>query len=189
MGKVRFGLSNVHYAVYDSATSKYGTPVKFPGAVNLSLDAEGDTSTFYADNGAYYTTSTNAGYSLTLEMAAADDQVYIDLLGWEKDDSGVLFEAADATPADFALLYEVNGDPSKQRGVLYSVKLSRPSSEHATTEDSAEPSTVSFEGNAIGRNFDIKGETRSVIKGSVEQGQDGYATFMNAVHTPTVAGA
>lgn len=189
MGKVRFGLSNVHYAVYDTTTNKYKSPVAFKGAVNLSLDAEGDTSTFYADNTSYYTTSTNAGYSITLEMAAAEDQVYMDLLGWEKDDKGVLFEASDVVPAKFALMYEVNGDPTKQRGVLYNVTLSRPSAEHATTEDTSEPSTVSFEGSAIGQEFTINGETRSVIKASVEQGADGYATFMDEVHTPTVAGA
>lgn len=187
MGKVRFGLSNVHYALYDSAKGEYKDPVAFPGAVNLSIDAEGDTSTFYADNTSYYVTSTNSGYSLTLEMAAANDQVYQDLLGWELDDNGVLFEPTDADPADFALLYEVNGDPTKQRGALYSVKLTRPSSEYATTEDSAEPSTVSFEGSAIGRIFTIGGQSRSVVKASCESTADGYTEFMNKVHVPAKA--
>ena len=37
--KVQFGLKNVHYAVRNE--SGYAAPVSVPGAVNLSLDAEG----------------------------------------------------------------------------------------------------------------------------------------------------
>ena len=43
--KVRFGLSNVYYAPITN--SGYGTPVRIPGAVSLSLSVEGsDPSTF-----------------------------------------------------------------------------------------------------------------------------------------------
>ena len=84
--KVRFGLKNVYYALIDSETGEYKTPVRLPGAVSLTIDAEGDTSTFYADDIAYYVTSSNAGYSGSIELAALSDQALIDLLGQEKDD-------------------------------------------------------------------------------------------------------
>ena len=46
--KVKFGLKNVHYAMLTEEGEEvtYGTPVRIPGAVNLSMDAQGDTSTF-----------------------------------------------------------------------------------------------------------------------------------------------
>lgn len=187
--QVRFGLSNVHYAIWDSAKGDYGTPVAVKGAVNLSLDPEGDTSTFYADNGPYYTTDKNAGYTGTLEIASANKQMLQDLLGYELDDNGALVEFIDGKPAEFALLYEIDGDPNKQRGVLYSVKLSRPSTEHATTEDTADPATVSFDYTAIGKEFEFKGEKRMAVKSSAESGDAAYANWMTAVHSPAKASA
>ena len=74
--KVQFNLCNAHYAVLTDTVStsgvhsySYGTPKPIPGAVTLTLDAAGDTSTFYADGMAYYQTQANNGYSGTLTIA------------------------------------------------------------------------------------------------------------------------
>ncbi len=58
--KVKFGLKNCHYAKAtldpDTNTVTFGTPVAIPGAVNLSMDPEGDNEPFYADDMVYYMT-------------------------------------------------------------------------------------------------------------------------------------
>ena len=50
--KVKFNICNVHYALQtigDNGDVSFGTPVPMPGAVSLSLDANGEPSNFYAD--------------------------------------------------------------------------------------------------------------------------------------------
>ena len=62
--KIKYGLSNVHYAKATIAadnSATFGTPKPIKGAVSLSLSPEGDTNTFYADNIAYYVSAANNG--------------------------------------------------------------------------------------------------------------------------------
>ena len=74
--KVKYGLSNCYYAVYDETAGTYGTPVAMPGAVNLSLDQEGETNKFRADNIDYYVSISNNGYSGDLDDLASGVESY-----------------------------------------------------------------------------------------------------------------
>ena len=70
--KIKYGLRSVYYAVATTGTGgalTYATPVAIPGAVNLSLSAEGDTTPFYADDVVYWQGTANNGYSGSLEIA------------------------------------------------------------------------------------------------------------------------
>ena len=119
--KIKYNLKNVHYAELMETEGKitWGTPVAVPGAVSLSLDAEGDTSIFYADGVAYYVSVTNNGYSGDLEMALVPDGFRTDILGDTKDTKNVITENADVTVKSFALLFQFDGDANGIRHVLY----------------------------------------------------------------------
>ena len=142
--KVKFGLKNVHYAMLTEEEGEvtYGTPVRIPGAVNLSMDAQGDTSTFYADDMAYYVTAANDGYSGDLEIALIPDSFRKDVLQEKEDTTDkVLVENVSAEPKPFALLFEFSGDQKAVRHVLYNCAATRPSLTGATTTNTKEPST------------------------------------------------
>lgn len=157
--KVMYGLKNVHYASVTVGTNSvtYGTPVAWPGAVNIALDAEGDTNDFYADNMKYFTAIANNGYSGDFESAMIPDSFKTDIMGETVGTgakSGIYYEDASVQPKAFALMFEFDGDQNATRYVLYNCKMARPSIESSTTEDGIEVQTVSGEVTAAPRAFD-----------------------------------
>ena len=160
--KVMYGLKNVHYAVETEAqdgTITYGTPVPWKGAVSLSLDPEGETSTFYADNVAYYVALANNGYSGDFESAMVPPSFLTDVMGETTTQSGIRLESADAHPKYFALLFELDGDVNAVRYALYHCKMARTNIESATKEEGVEVQTVTGEITATPRPND------SIVKG------------------------
>lgn len=146
--KVKYNLKNVHAAKLTETVTNgessftYGTPKAIPGAVSISLDAEGESSPFYADGIVYFRSVTNNGYSGDLEMALIPEWFRTEILQEELDGKGVLIEKSDNRESvKFALLFEFDGDVNCIRHVLYNCTSSRPSIESETKEDTIEPGT------------------------------------------------
>ena len=163
--KVQYGLKNVHYASVTVGTNTvtYGSPVEWPGAVSLSLSAEGDTSVFHADNIAFFTALANNGYSGDFESALMPDSFRTDIMGetvGTGTKTGVYYENASVQPKAFALLFQFEGDETATRHILYNCKMARPGIESSTTEDGIEVQTVTGEITASPRAFD------SIVKAS-----------------------
>lgn len=192
---VRFGLSNVHYAVPASAGSGFETPVAIKGAVQLTTTPEGDSYTFYADNRAYFVTETNNGYSGTFEVAAVNDEFLKAVLGYKTDEtSGLTYETSDAQPTQCAILFEIDGNEERQRVALYGVTFSRIDTEANTKSDSTEPDTVTLNFTAIGQQFTVGSDTVNVVKAQCSNSgddTDAYDNFFTKVPQPgtAVAGA
>lgn len=141
--KVQFNLKNVHYAVLKPGeTPEWETPVHIPGAVTLTLDAQGSVTAFYADGIAYYQSVSNTGYSGDLEMARFPDQMMIDVWGMAIDETDkVLIENVNVEPKPFALLYQIDGDKDNQFYCLYNCTGTRPGIGGTTNTETRDPQT------------------------------------------------
>lgn len=190
MSKVKYGLKNVHYAVGTVAadgTITYSTPVDFPGAVSMSLDAQGERSVFYADDIEYFVTNNNNGYQGDLEMALITDDFHKDILGEVEDTKHVMFEDADAPAVHFALMGEFTEDAKAKRWVLYNCTASRPSTAGQTKGETIEPQTETVQITAAPVYNDALG--KNIVKASTNAATDTttYNGWYTAVYEPTVS--
>lgn len=185
--KVKYNLKNVHAAVLTATVAEgvtsysYGTPKAIPGAVSISLDAEGESSPFYADGIVYFRSYANNGYSGDLEIALIPEWFRTEILKETLDANGVLVEKADTTESvKFALLFEFDGDERSIRHVLYNCSASRPSIESETKEETIEPGTETLSLTADPREDGlVKSRTGDTTDATT------YANWYQAVYLPT----
>ena len=165
MGKVKYGLKSVYYAVATIAadgTATYDTPVAFPGAVSISMDAQGD-----------------------LEMALVTDDFRKDILGEIEDKKDVLVEEVNAAPVHFALLFEFTEDVKAKRHVFYNCVANRPQVAGNTKADSIDPQTESVTINAMSIHSASLG--KDIVKATAGESADTttYEGWYSAVYLPT----
>ena len=167
--KVKFGLNKVHWAKItgwsEEGEPTYAAPVRLPGAVSLSIDANGENENFFADNTVYYVINNNAGYDGDLAK-------------------GVLVERNDAETSQFALFFEFDGDKNHIRHVLYCCSASRPATEGETTEESKSVKTekLSLKATAL-----PNGLVKSKTCESTDEAT--YNNWYNSVYMPTISAA
>lgn len=184
--KIKYGIKNVYYAVatIDTAgAATYDTPVAMPGAVSISLSAEGETSPFYADNIVYYTTVANNGYSGDLELAKLPESFFEDVLGYGTGANDLVYEDANASPVHFALMFQFEGDVTAKRHVMYNCVATRPDVAGSTKEESIEPQTETL--SITASSIYVAALSTDIVKGYLNEGDTGYSTFFSAVIQPT----
>lgn len=185
--KVKFGLSNVHIAkmiIGEEGDITYGTPFPIKGAVSLSLDAEGDSEPFYADNMKYYESYANNGYTGELEVAKLPEQFYTEILGQKQDTNGGILENINDTISPFAFMYQIEGDQTGTRFCYYNTTVSRPSTEANTTEDTKTPDTETLSITTSARTD--TGDVRYKLP-LTDENKVAYNAFFDAVPEPTEA--
>ena len=185
MAKVKFGLKNVHYAIVTettnantgAVTSSYSAVKAWPGAVNISMDAQGDDFNFYADDGVYFTLGNNNGYGGNFESALIPEDVYTSVLGQTKDANGVVSENKDDVKKYIALMFEFTMDASGRRFILYRCSLTRPSLASSTKSESTNVQTEAVNITATPRPDDGK------IRDFVDKGSAAYSGWYSSVYS------
>ena len=200
--KVFYGLSNVHYAKLTETTdaqgnvvTSYGTPKKWPGAVNIQLDPSGNPTFFSADNIAYSALSNNRGYEGDFESAMIPEDIKVDAIGEQEDDNGLIVETDKDEISYFALMFEFQTDISARRYCFYKVCLaSRPAVASNTVDVNGDlevkTETVSFRAVPRTDAVNIDGVEKHLIKACTGKNTDAqaYANFYTAVPEPSFSG-
>lgn len=182
--KVKFGLSNVHIAKLiegEDGAITYDKPFAIPGGVTLSLDANGDSNPFYADNIILFNDYGNNGYSGELEIAKLPEQFYTDILGQRKDSIGGIVENINDKISPFALMYQIEGDKTGTRFCYYNTTASRPSANANTTENTKTPNTDTLSVTTSARKD--TGDVRYKLEYS-EENKAEYDKFFDSVPDP-----
>ena len=173
--KITFGLSNVHIwpitSTDDAGKPTYGNVFTQPGATEMSLDAEGSSDPFYADDGIYFRPVSNTGYSGKLTVADLVAQFRTAILKEIADKNGALFESSDVQPAEFALAFEIKGDAKKRRFLFYRCLATRPSISSKTKEDKIDPNTSELDFSASPR------IDNGYVKVTAEEGDAAYSDW------------
>ena len=178
---VKFGFKNVHVAklTESNGTITYGTPFAIPGGVNFSADPEGDTNPFYADDVKYYVSTAKNGYTGSLEIADVPKQFLTDIMGMTEDSNGAIVENSGDKESRFALMCEIDGDPTKRRVVFYDCLAIRPSIEYSTKEDNVEVKTATMDLTIIPRSTD--GKVKATLS-LTDTNATVYNSFFSAVY-------
>ena len=183
--KVKYGLKNAYYAlatIAQDGTATYGTPKRLPGAVSISLEPAGENTNFYADDQVYFTTGGSTGYTGELELALIPDDFRKDCLGEDDSQTGVLIETADASPANFALLFEFTTDDKAIKHVFYNCTATRPNIAGTTKGESTEVSTETISLNATTIYNALL--QSNIVKAKADSTADAYSTWYTNVYQP-----
>lgn len=186
--KIKYGIKNVYYAIGTPNTSgsmTYATPVAIPGAVNLSLEASGENSTFYADNIAYWVGNGNNGYSGTLEVARIPDSFKTDVLGMVDDGKHILVEDMNAPIVHFALLFQFEGDAKATKHIMYNCTCTRAAENGATKTETIEPQTETL--NIDAKSIYCATLNTDIVKAEANESSDAttYNGWTASVYIPT----
>lgn len=179
--KVRFGLKNVHVCsiTEDAGAITYGEPTAWKGAKSLTLDPEGDTNTYYADNTAYFATNTNNGYSGSLEMSEIPEEIEKMIFNVVATEEGNLAEDANLLPNNVALMFQFEGDVNATKYIFYKVVFSRPNIEGETKEESTDPKTTSMDITAI----PVEKDDHQWVRSKCRKSDTNYENFFSTAPT------
>lgn len=186
--KIKYGIKNCYYAVATIAndgSATYGTPVALPGAVSISMDAQGERTPFYADNIEYWVSDFRNGYEGDLTLARLPDAFHKDVLGDVADTKGLLVEKSTVNPTHFALMFQFEGDQQATRHVLYNCTASRPAITGNTKEEAAAPETEAI--TITAKSIYVAALQADVVKAKTTEETDttAYGAWFTEVQVPT----
>lgn len=116
-------LKKCYYATatpdFAAGTVTYGTPVRIPDAVSISLSPTGEPITVNADGGVVNLGRDNSGYEGDLEVIRFPESFETDVLSSVKNTDGTIDEFENDDAKYIALLFEFSADKKAVRHCMY----------------------------------------------------------------------
>lgn len=147
--KIVTGVEKAYYAILtaDGESPTYESAKYLPGLREISVKANEEQATIYAENRLYDSENSLGDIEVTLDFASIDTEDYVVLLGKKKATEGGIIESADDQPPYIALMVEKTlSGGVKEYLTLYKGKLGIPEDKAKTKEGKTEYQTVSLSG-------------------------------------------
>lgn len=147
--KITTGVEKAYYAVLttEEETPTYQAAKYLPGLREISVTANEEQATLYAENRLYDSENSLGEIEVTLDFASIDTADYVALLGKKVATDGGIIESADDQPPYIALMVEKTlSGKVKEYMTLFKGKLSIPEDKAKTKEGKTEYQTVSLSG-------------------------------------------
>ncbi|QBP06945.1 major tail protein [Virgibacillus phage Mimir87] len=145
MGKVLHGLDMFHLALLTEDERdgvEYEAPEQVDGAVNVNVQPNTDSNTFYADNGAYAVLNSLGDIDVDMEVADLPFKLQKKIFG-HKEENGIQFASTEDIAAQLALGFRAKTSGGGYR--FYWFLKGQPELlpiEHQTDEGNATPQTA-----------------------------------------------
>lgn len=161
----------------------YGTPIKVPGTVSLSMDIEQTNETIYADGVSYITLQGAATTTGTLENYHIPEEVLLNIYNYVKSTTGEILQTDDAVNR-MGMQFACDDDAGNEvYFTYYDVTSTKPSLSLQTREDGV---TVNAESVDLTANS-IKVGDKNVIRSYATKDMDAYENYFDKVNVPTIA--
>lgn len=147
--KITTGVEKAYYAILeqDGAVPRYGAVKYLPGLREISVTANEEQATIYAENRLYDSENSLGEIEVTLDFASIDTADYAALFGKKIAKSGGIIESSNDQPPYIALMVEktLSGEV-KEYLTLFKGKLAIPEDKAKTKEGKTEYQTMSLNG-------------------------------------------
>lgn len=147
--KITTGVEKAYYAILteDGTIPIYESVKYLPGLREISITANEEQATIYAENRLYDSENSLGGIEVTLDFASIGTTDYSILLGKKIASDGGIIESADDQAPYIALMAEKTlSGGAKEYLTLFKGKLSIPEDKAKTKEGKTEYQTVSISG-------------------------------------------
>lgn len=131
------GVDMLHYGlVTGDTTASYDVEVinKVPGTTEAGFNMNGQSATFYADNGAYDNATAMGDFDVSVACADVTPQMKGDLYGFEYDKTTGELSAGDINSPYVAILYRIQKSNGAYRYVKIFKAKAVPNEEKAQTK-------------------------------------------------------